>query len=145
MVCLSRVRGLVAQRGWKKSPQGKGQTWCPRQASGFCHLNIIFCGFRGVCAGVDLDVLGPLALKEDPSCHFSASHPLPSPPSAPTAYPTRTTCLLSHDPRFPISGHSGHSCPLLSRLALGPATHWARPAAPCQDKTEEASQAPGPL
>lgn len=53
--------------------------------------------------------------------------------------------MLSQDPPFPSSGHSGHSCLLHSRLALGPAAHWAQPAALCQDKTEEESQAPCPL
>ena len=62
---------------------------------------------------------------------------LPTPPAPPAC------CLRT--PTFRSSGHSGRSCLFLSRLALGPATHWAQPAAPCQDKTEEASQAPCPL
>lgn len=98
-----------------------------------------FLWFQRSFAGSTVGCFQPFGSEGRPSRHFSVSTPSP-----PTAHPTRTTCLLSQDPPFPSSGHSGHSC-LLSRLALGPATHWAQPAAPCQDKTEEASQAPCPL
>ena len=80
----------------RKNPQAEGQTWGPRPASGFCRLNIPFCGFSGVSLGVELDVLSPSAQKEGPSRHFSVSTPSP-----PTAHSTRTTCLLSQDPHLP--------------------------------------------
>ena len=123
----------------KKSPQAEGWTRCPRQASGFCPPNILFCGFSGVSLGVEFDLFSHRLGRRTPPVTPQSPAPVPALPAHPHQL------LAVSGPPFPSSGHSGHSCLLRSRLALGPATHWAQPAALCQDKTEEESQAPCPL